>query len=171
MIRAYYLRSLRLVSRPSGNAAGLRNTLGFEAQPARRALTSMSQAGLRLPIFISRATPKINCRPRISNPTNQSYRPPLRTSKRSFHKTSRLRDAKPDPKNTASPQEPQSLSARLRKLSREYGWAAVGVYLGLSVLDFPFCFLLVRVVGTDRIGEESDSLAGEPVLTHSIKAN
>ncbi|KUI62901.1 N-terminal acetyltransferase 2 [Cytospora mali] len=46
---------------------------------------------------------------------------------------------------------PQSLSARLRKLSREYGWAAVGVYLGLSVLDFPFCFLLVRLVGTDRI--------------------
>jgi N-terminal acetyltransferase 2 len=26
------------------------------------------------------------------------------------------------------------------------------VYLALSVLDFPFCFLLVRIVGTDRIG-------------------
>jgi len=38
-------------------------------------------------------------------------------------------------------------------LSREYGWTAVGVYLGLSVLDFPFCFLLVRTVGTDRIAE------------------
>lgn len=50
-------------------------------------------------------------------------------------------------------QEPQSLSARLRKLTKEYGWAALGVYLGLSVLDFPFCFLLVRIVGTDRIGK------------------
>lgn len=29
----------------------------------------------------------------------------------------------------------------------------MGVYLALSVLDFPFCFLLVRIVGTDRIGE------------------
>ncbi len=46
-----------------------------------------------------------------------------------------------------------SLSARLKKLSREYGWTAVGVYLSLSVLDFPFCFLLVRTLGTDRIGE------------------
>ncbi|ROV96315.1 hypothetical protein VMCG_07688 [Cytospora schulzeri] len=60
--------------------------------------------------------------------------------------------------------EPQSLSARLRKLSREYGWAAVGVYLGLSVLDFPFCFLLVRLVGTDRIA------AVEHVVMAKVKA-
>lgn len=48
--------------------------------------------------------------------------------------------------------EKLSLGARLKKLSREYGWSAVGVYLALSVLDFPFCFLLVRVVGTETIG-------------------
>ena len=41
----------------------------------------------------------------------------------------------------------------MKRLSREYGWATVGVYFALSVLDFPFCFLLVRVVGTDRIAE------------------
>lgn len=52
----------------------------------------------------------------------------------------------------AKAEESLSLSARLRKLSREYGWAAAGVYLGLSVLDFPFCFLLVKWAGTDRIG-------------------
>ena len=45
-----------------------------------------------------------------------------------------------------------SLSQRLRKLSREYGWSALGVYLALSALDFPFCFLAVRTLGTDRIG-------------------
>lgn len=49
-------------------------------------------------------------------------------------------------------QEKLSLTGRLKKLSKEYGWSAVGVYLALSVLDFPFCFLLVRVVGTDTIG-------------------
>lgn len=52
----------------------------------------------------------------------------------------------------AAPQ-PQSLSARLKKLSKEYGWAAVGVYAALSVLDFPFCFLLVKIVGTERIAK------------------
>jgi hypothetical protein len=45
-----------------------------------------------------------------------------------------------------------SLSQRLRKLFREYGWSALGVYLALTALDFPFCFLAVRYLGTDRIG-------------------
>jgi hypothetical protein len=40
----------------------------------------------------------------------------------------------------------------LKKLSREYGWAALGVYLGLSALDFPFCFAAVRLLGVERIG-------------------
>ena len=47
----------------------------------------------------------------------------------------------------------QSLSARFKELSRRYGYAAVGVYLGLSVIDFPFCFLAVRMVGPERVGE------------------
>ncbi|KIV78927.1 hypothetical protein PV11_06526 [Exophiala sideris] len=50
------------------------------------------------------------------------------------------------------PKENLSLKERLKKLSREYGWSAVGVYLALSALDFPFCFLAVRTLGTDRIG-------------------
>lgn len=50
-------------------------------------------------------------------------------------------------------EEKLGLTARLKKLVKEYGWATVGVYLGLSVLDFPFCFLLVRIVGTDTIGK------------------
>ncbi|KAK0719570.1 hypothetical protein B0H67DRAFT_484161 [Lasiosphaeris hirsuta] len=49
--------------------------------------------------------------------------------------------------------QPSTLGGRLKKLSREYGWTAVGVYAALSVLDFPFCFLLVRTVGTERIAE------------------
>jgi hypothetical protein len=40
----------------------------------------------------------------------------------------------------------------MRKLSREYGWAAFGVYMALTILDFPFCFLAVRSLGTERIG-------------------
>lgn len=63
-------------------------------------------------------------------------------------------------------QESLSFSARLKKLSKEYGWAAIGVYLGLTVLDFPFCFLFVRWIGTDRIGKRDlDSFYFEP---HSV---
>lgn len=54
--------------------------------------------------------------------------------------------------NLGSPEPSLSLSQRLRKLSREYGWSALGVYLLLSALDFPFCFLAVRWIGTETIG-------------------
>lgn len=53
---------------------------------------------------------------------------------------------------TSPEKENLSIKDRLKKLSREYGWSAVGVYLALSALDFPFCFLAVRTLGTDRIG-------------------
>ncbi|KAL2758668.1 hypothetical protein ACRALDRAFT_1075164 [Sodiomyces alcalophilus JCM 7366] len=49
-------------------------------------------------------------------------------------------------------EEALSLSGRLKRMSKQYGWTALGVYLALSVLDFPFCFLLVKVVGTEKIG-------------------
>ena len=55
------------------------------------------------------------------------------------------------PPSTTSESSP-SLSARLRKLSREYGWSALGVYFLLSALDFPFCFLAVRGLGTEVVG-------------------
>lgn len=50
-------------------------------------------------------------------------------------------------------EKPLSLTARLKKLSKEYGKAAVGVYFALSILDFPFFFLLVKAVGAERIGK------------------
>ena len=57
-------------------------------------------------------------------------------------------------RNNAGGEQPEKLSftARLKKLSREYGWSVIGIYLALSVLDFPFCFMLVRIVGTEKIG-------------------
>ena len=51
-----------------------------------------------------------------------------------------------------SPEPSLSLSQRFKKLSREYGWSALGVYLLLTALDFPFCFLAVQWLGTERIG-------------------
>ena len=84
---------------------------------------------------------------------------PFLKPRRPFH-SSRPRRADAAPKDgNAAPTESLSLSARLKKLSREYGWTAVGIYLALSVLDFPFCFLLVRTVGTEKIGTFLLSLA------------
>ncbi|OBT69727.1 hypothetical protein VE03_00854 [Pseudogymnoascus sp. 23342-1-I1] len=47
---------------------------------------------------------------------------------------------------------PLTLGQRMKKLSREYGWSALGVYLALTALDFPLCYLLVQWLGTDRVG-------------------
>lgn len=85
---------------------------------------------------------------------------PLRyksSPKRSFHSSkARKQDTGKGPAAEGKEDIPEaslSISQRLKKLSREYGWSAVGVYLALSVLDFPFCFLLVRTIGTDKIAE------------------
>jgi hypothetical protein len=48
--------------------------------------------------------------------------------------------------------EPLTLGARMKKLSREYGWSALGVYMLLTAADFPFCYLLVQALGPDRVG-------------------
>lgn len=48
-------------------------------------------------------------------------------------------------------------------MSRDYGWTAVYVYLTLSALDFPFCFLAVKWLGTDTIGH------WEHVITSYVK--
>ncbi|KGO73185.1 protein of unknown function DUF1279 [Penicillium italicum] len=60
----------------------------------------------------------------------------------------------------AGASEKASLSQRLKKLSREYGWVALGVYLGLSALDFPFCFAAVRLLGVERIGYYEQVVVG-----------
>ncbi|EME84294.1 uncharacterized protein MYCFIDRAFT_111645, partial [Pseudocercospora fijiensis CIRAD86] len=52
---------------------------------------------------------------------------------------------------TEAPKAKRTLSDRMKDMSRKYGWTVTGIYLGLSVLDFPFCFLAVRWFGTERI--------------------
>jgi hypothetical protein len=75
---------------------------------------------------------------------------------RFFHTTRARRTTPPNPNPTPHLNSPKnenlSLGQRMRKLSREYGWAALGVYLALTALDFPFCYLFVRWLGTDKIG-------------------
>lgn len=49
----------------------------------------------------------------------------------------------------------------MKNLSREYGWSALGVYLALSALDFPFCFAAVRLLGVERIGHYEHAIVEE----------
>jgi hypothetical protein len=75
----------------------------------------------------------------------------------------------PTPKLGSPPAQPPTLSQRLKALSKEYGWTALGVYLGLSALDFPFCFLAVRWLGADRIGQwEHAAVESVRSLVHSV---
>ncbi|KAF1961876.1 hypothetical protein CC80DRAFT_401332 [Byssothecium circinans] len=56
--------------------------------------------------------------------------------------------------------EPHSLSARLKKLTREYGYTVVGVYFALSIADFPLCFLAVKVLGAERVAHAEHAVIG-----------
>lgn len=95
---------------------------------------------------------------RNSKPTERTL---LQQWRARFFHTTRARRSIPEAKSSTTPRdipmpkEPENLSMtqRLKKLSREYGWSAVGVYLLLTAVDFPFCYLLVRYLGTDKIGK------------------
>lgn len=99
-------------------------------------------------------------RPSFQNPTLLQR---LRNSFRSLHNSRLLRNGKPVSPNVtenlgsaggkAAEAEPTGLMGRMKKLGREYGWSAMGVYFALSAIDLPLCYLLVGWLGTDRIGE------------------
>jgi hypothetical protein len=82
-----------------------------------------------------------------------TYRDLLLRPFRNFRANSSKNGPRLDPTPHLGSPEPTGIKARLQKLSREYGWVALGVYLSLSVLDFPFCFLAVRLAGPERIGQ------------------
>ena len=89
-----------------------------------------------------------------STPTTPRRLPFQRNTRRI--QTKRFNSTKTNPQSKVNPPEPDpeptSLGQRMRKLFREYGRSAFGVYILLSVLDFPVCFAAVRFLGVDRIG-------------------
>lgn len=71
---------------------------------------------------------------------------------RPFQRQSRRLNSGASSATSGAKKEAGSLAERLRKLTKEYGWAALGVYLGLSALDLPVCFVIVQLLGVDRVG-------------------
>ena len=99
----------------------------------------------------------------------QSYaaRPPALLSRRRllrqpdlFRRFNSSNSAKNQTSSSAGQEQHMSLSQRFGKLSREYGWSALGVYLLLSALDFPFCFAALRLFGVDRIAHVEHVVVG-----------
>ena len=112
--------------------------------PVQRNLSTALRCNFRNNPYSLRGSPLLRL---LSKTTRRNHINPfpskrLNSTKPPFNPTPKL----------GSPEPSLSFSQRLRKLSREYGWSALGVYAALSALDFPFSFLAVRWLGTDRIG-------------------
>jgi hypothetical protein len=149
---AFEARQILTTCRTAGNASNsVKHTVArnFPRRPLTTSTTSQSSAAFRI-----RSRPNtsftFSSNPR---PSSNSLLQIIRTNtKRYFHKSKSWRDAG-EKARIAAEGDPTTLSGRLKKLIREYGWSVVGVYLFLSAADFPFCYLLVRYLGTDRIGK------------------
>lgn len=147
------MKSMRFVQR---NA--LRQFL--DARPALRQVftnlerQSISQSPFRTrPLRLQNTVTRGLHIQRFSNSTRSSpFAPRPRTQARRIPHAKEGRRCNSSSTTPASEGEKLSISQRMKKLSREYGWSALGVYLLLTALDFPFCFLAVRMLGTDRIG-------------------
>ncbi|EGV59995.1 hypothetical protein CANTEDRAFT_111000 [Yamadazyma tenuis ATCC 10573] len=53
----------------------------------------------------------------------------------------------PPPPPPSGPKKPTGIKA----LMKEYGFSALGIYLGLSAIDLPLCYLLVHSAGKEEI--------------------
>lgn len=98
--------------------------------------------------------------PRSTNNQHQYQKRPNSTNSNPNAQRPGQGQSQSNSQHSQSTKEPSGLSARLKKLTREYGWAALGVYLTLSALDFPFCFAAVRLLGVDRIGHFEHVILG-----------
>lgn len=133
----------------SASRASMRQLL--RAQAIRQQLRTQTQPTFRTRPTLSAPT-RIRCiHSQPKRPLSSQFTSKTQRTTRRFESTDAI-DSKPDSQ--------LSLSQRLKKLSREYGWAAFYVYLGLTALDFPFCFLAVKMIGTDTVGHWEHVIVG-----------
>lgn len=147
---------LRLPTKLRENSYGMAHSL--LCTPSRRPYNTVENYNiLSRSIIKPRLTAKPFILPRISRTT-------LHRSQARLNSNKQIPATTPNPTpplGTSNPIPPSlTLSQRFRQLSREYGWSAVGIYFLLSALDFPFCFLAVRVIGTERIGHWEHVIVG-----------
>lgn len=61
-------------------------------------------------------------------------------------------------KNNEEEAKKDKKRAGLKELMKKYGYAALGVYLFLSMLDLPLCYLFVASVGDEKIKEYQEKV-------------
>jgi N-terminal acetyltransferase 2 len=106
--------------------------------------------------FTSTANPVL--RKTIQNQAQPLLRstPFTRTAFRSYRQQSKRHYSSSSAPSSGS----LSFTQRLKALSKEYGYTALGVYLLISALDFPVCFVAVRLIGADVVGEYEEKAVG-----------
>ncbi|KAF9519242.1 hypothetical protein BS47DRAFT_83710 [Hydnum rufescens UP504] len=57
------------------------------------------------------------------------------------------------PSPTTDTPPPTSLTGRLKSLIKTHGWYALGVYFGLSLLDFSLTFAVIYLVGAEQVNK------------------
>ena len=140
------IQALRRQFASGSTRLGLRSWEGA-ANPWNAAQTCKSQQRAYIHRLFAQRTTKVN-------PRQKSF---FQGSRHARWNSSR---PNPDPtKHLGSPQ-PQTFYQRFKQLGKEYGWVVTGVYLGLSALDLPFCFLAVRWLGTERVGRWEHAIVG-----------
>jgi N-terminal acetyltransferase 2 len=82
------------------------------------------------------------------------FRPPRQLRpRRPYSNESKPAQATETSSPTESAEDPRlPVTQRLKILFKKYRWPALGIYLGLSFVDFGVAFLAVRAFGTERIG-------------------
>lgn len=58
--------------------------------------------------------------------------------------------------NSTKAHDPVKKPSGMKQLMKQYGYSALGVYLALSCIDLPLCFIMVRSVGEEKIEEYKD---------------
>ncbi|KAI5960618.1 NAT2 [Candida pseudojiufengensis] len=82
--------------------------------------------------------PKINPTSRYINYLKQSFKRYQSNIANSQHKIT-------------PPPPPPKQAKGIKALMKEYGYPALGVYLGLSMIDLPICYILVHSLGQEKI--------------------
>ncbi|KAK9453750.1 hypothetical protein V1511DRAFT_504393 [Dipodascopsis uninucleata] len=76
---------------------------------------------------------------------------------RRFNSTGSSSSPKSDPSASRTGSEAtgssKSSGGYFSNLTKKYGWPVVYVYLGLSALDYPFCFAFVHYIGQEKVGQ------------------
>lgn len=72
----------------------------------------------------------------------------------------------PPPPSSPTAEAPKTLTGRLKLLIKTHGWYALGVYAGISVLDFSLAFAAIYLLGADQVSAVTNRL--KDTLTETV---